>query len=180
MSRHQKLDPDKILEATEALIREDGAHAVSIRNVAEKCGVSKGGVQSNFGTVDKLIQALFEKWEGQMDALISDVREDAGPGADEMTVFLKASRQFHMSNPERNAALMILMTQSEERREYARSWLQKRMEHIDTATPEGRRQRLSFLVYETMLAMKSVQIVGISDDEWLEVFEDLDTLFGRG
>jgi len=177
VSRYQKLDPGKILEAAEALIREDGAHAVSIRNVAEKGGISKGGVQSNFGTVDKLIQALFEKWEGQMDALVDEMRKQACAEDDEISVFLKASRLFHTSNPERNAALMILMTQSEGRREYARNWLQKRMAPIDVTTAEGRKQRLSFLVYETMLAMKSLQIVGLNDDQWLDVFNDLDALF---
>lgn len=177
MGRYQKLDRDMLLDAAETLIREDGAHALSIRNIAAKCGVSKGGVQSNFGTVDKLISALFDRWDKQLDNLVAEVRSQSGGELDEMTIFLKASKLFHMSNPGRNAALMILMTQSEERRKYARNWLRSRMKHIDATTPEGRRQRLYFLVIETLLAVKSVQIVGLSDEDWTEVFYDLDAVF---
>ena len=179
MSRYQKLDPERILEAAEALIREDGAHTLSIRNVAAKCGVSKGGVQSNFGTVDKLIESLFDKWGSQMDALIDEERQSADAGASETKIFLKASRRFHFSNPERNAALMILMTQSAERRAYAQGWLRQHMQDIDASDAAGRRERLYFMIIESLLATKSMELTALDDQTWREIFDDLDTLFGE-
>lgn len=179
MSRYQPLDRDKLLKSVETLIREDGAHAVSIRNVAAKCGVSKGGIQSNFGTVDGLIDALFEKWGKEMDALTQQIRAQSAGTLSEVRIFLRASREFHFSNPERNAALMILMTQTPERRDYARQWLRDRLGMIDPMSDQARDERLYFIICEALLVVKSVQITDLSDQEWRDVFDDLDRLFDR-
>ncbi|MCR8492651.1 MULTISPECIES: helix-turn-helix domain-containing protein [Hyphomicrobiales] len=45
MSRAKTIDENTILDAAEAVIREDGAAGLTIEAVARKAGVSVGGLQ---------------------------------------------------------------------------------------------------------------------------------------
>jgi AcrR family transcriptional regulator len=52
-----------ILDATEALMREEGYAAVSCRRVAEKAGLKSQLVHYHFGTMDELFQEAFRRNE---------------------------------------------------------------------------------------------------------------------
>lgn len=48
----------RILDAAAALAEEDGAHSLSLERVAERAGVSKGGLLYHFRSKDDLINAM--------------------------------------------------------------------------------------------------------------------------
>jgi AcrR family transcriptional regulator len=50
-----------ILDATEAIMREDGYAAVSTRRISEKAGVNLGLIHYHFGSMDDLFRALFQR-----------------------------------------------------------------------------------------------------------------------
>ncbi|MGB1239744.1 MAG: TetR/AcrR family transcriptional regulator [Pseudomonadales bacterium] len=176
MARYKKLAQSDLLQAAEQVVCEEGAHALSIGSVAKAAGVSRGGVQSCFGTKEQLVEALFQSWTAQFEECLRTCRTSAPSDADPIHTFVQASRMLHTTQPERNAAMMILMTQSQERRQWARDWILGSIGGVDTSTEQGRRRRLHFLLWESLLAVKSMQIMEFSDGDWLEIFDDLDRL----
>jgi AcrR family transcriptional regulator len=56
-----------ILDATEAIMREEGYAAVTTRRISEKANVNLGLIHYHFGTMDDVFRALFQR----TDALIA-------------------------------------------------------------------------------------------------------------
>ena len=67
---------DKLLNAAGAVVRRDGAQALTLDAVAAEAGVSKGGLLYHFGTKRELIEALVDRWLTEFERDI----EAAGPG----------------------------------------------------------------------------------------------------
>ncbi|GAA4191264.1 TetR/AcrR family transcriptional regulator [Microbacterium oryzae] len=55
---------DKVLDAFEDVLREDGERAATLENVARRAGVSKGGLLYHFRTRDALDVGLLERMQG--------------------------------------------------------------------------------------------------------------------
>lgn len=57
--RHQKKQIEKILSTTETLCREEGIDAVSITDIADRCGITKNTVYNYFGSKEEILWAVF-------------------------------------------------------------------------------------------------------------------------
>ena len=66
----------KLLEAASAVIRRDGAQALTLDAVAAEAGVSKGGLLYHFASKRNLLDGLVERW---LDEFQEDI-DAAGPG----------------------------------------------------------------------------------------------------
>jgi AcrR family transcriptional regulator len=53
---------DRLLDAAGAVVRRDGAQALTLDAVAAEAGVSKGGLLYHYGTKRELIEALVARW----------------------------------------------------------------------------------------------------------------------
>ena len=53
---------DRLLDAAGAVVRRDGAQALTLDAVAAEAGVSKGGLLYHYGTKRELIEALVDRW----------------------------------------------------------------------------------------------------------------------
>ena len=69
MSRPPSIDRGQVLDAAEAIVVQRGAAELTLDAVAQAVGVSKGGIQSCYGTKDKLIAALVQRWEGHYEEI---------------------------------------------------------------------------------------------------------------
>lgn len=61
MARKKEIDKDKVLDAAEAVILETGGRHFTLDAVAERAGISKGGLVYTFATKDDLIHAALER-----------------------------------------------------------------------------------------------------------------------
>jgi AcrR family transcriptional regulator len=52
----------RLLDAAGAVVRRDGAQALTLDAVAQEAGVSKGGLLYHYGTKKELIEALVDRW----------------------------------------------------------------------------------------------------------------------
>jgi AcrR family transcriptional regulator len=66
----------RLLEAAGAVIRRDGAQALTLDAVAAEAGVSKGGLLYHFASKRELLDGLVERW---LDEFQQDI-DAAGPG----------------------------------------------------------------------------------------------------
>jgi AcrR family transcriptional regulator len=72
----------KLLDAAAALVAKEGAMAASLDAIAEKAGLTKGAVYSNFSGKDALIEALAERAGPSID--FDGVFDDSKPLADNL------------------------------------------------------------------------------------------------
>ncbi|PSU86700.1 TetR/AcrR family transcriptional regulator [Photobacterium kishitanii] len=177
MSRYKKLDRNRLLDAAECVILSKGAHTLSIGSVAAEAGVSRGGIQSNFGSREALIKALFDRWDIELADYNVRAKELAPEVTDPFELQIMASRASHNEKPQRAAAMMILMTQSEEQRKYARDWFAEQISGLDLAVASDRKQLLRYVAYEALGMLKSLQITTLSDQDWQDLLEEFDCLF---
>ena len=61
MTRKKEIDRDRILDAAEQVILESGGRNFTLDAVAERAGISKGGLVYSFATKDGLVRAALER-----------------------------------------------------------------------------------------------------------------------
>ena len=61
MTRKKEIDRDRILDAAERVILESGGRNFTLDAVAERAGISKGGLVYSFATKDGLVRAALER-----------------------------------------------------------------------------------------------------------------------
>jgi AcrR family transcriptional regulator len=61
LTRKKEIDRDRILDAAEAVILESGGQSFTLDAVAERAGISKGGLVYSFATKDDLVYAALER-----------------------------------------------------------------------------------------------------------------------
>lgn len=78
---------DRILDALERILVDDGLHAVTLERVAERAGVSKGGLLYHFPSKEALITGLARR----LAEAVEDEFEQAERSADIVDFFLRTS-----------------------------------------------------------------------------------------
>lgn len=180
MARPRSIDREKLLDAAEEIVRNQGASALTIDALARACGITKGGVQYAFGTKDDIIDAMFTRWNRDYDAKFAAV---AGPDADGMQrirAHLAATRQADEVSMTKAASLMAGLMQTPEHLASTRQWYRDRLAGLDGDTPEGRRARLAFLACEGAFLLHFLRFMPLEDAEWQAVFADIGGLLEGG
>jgi AcrR family transcriptional regulator len=66
---------ERILKAASELVREVGANNISLDAVAERAGISKGGLLYNFPTKVELLRAIVANHVERLEAQVAEARE---------------------------------------------------------------------------------------------------------
>jgi AcrR family transcriptional regulator len=61
VTRRKEIDPDRILDAAEHVILASGGRNFTLDAVAQRAGISKGGLVYSFATKDELFRAALER-----------------------------------------------------------------------------------------------------------------------
>src|SRR5580698_9324231 len=61
LTRRKEIDRDRILDAAESVILDSGGRSFTLDAVAERAGISKGGLVYSFATKDGLVHAALER-----------------------------------------------------------------------------------------------------------------------
>jgi AcrR family transcriptional regulator len=75
---------DAILDAAEAIVREQGAAHLTLDAAAERAGLSKGGILYHFQTKDSLLVALVERMTQAFQGLYEEARARMGNDPERM------------------------------------------------------------------------------------------------
>ncbi|MBH1933315.1 TetR family transcriptional regulator [Streptomyces sp. AV19] len=109
----EPLTPERILEATEDVLRRFGPAKATVVDVARALGVSHGSVYRHFGSKAALREAVTERWLDQSHALLSAVAVSEGPAAPRLrewlTALFTAKRRKAGDDPELFATYMVLV-----------------------------------------------------------------------
>lgn len=175
MGRHKSIDRDEVLDLAEKIITEKGAAALTIAAVAEAAGITKGGVQSCFGTKEALIRTMLQRWsDDEQRQFESEVSGDASI-TERVAGHARITQSSGIAN-ERAAGLLIALLQSPQYLDTIRAWYAKRMAGLDADGPEARRARLAFLAVEGAFCMRYFGLSEMSGDQWDRTFKDIASL----
>ncbi|MBA2806030.1 TetR family transcriptional regulator [Streptomyces sp. KM273126] len=112
----QTLTAERILEATEEVLRRHGPAKATVVDVARALGVSHGSVYRHFSTKAALREAVTKRWlDRTSDSLSGIVAEDRDPEArlrDWFTALFAAKRRKAGDDPELFATYMVLTEES--------------------------------------------------------------------
>jgi AcrR family transcriptional regulator len=78
--RGRKSSREKILDAAAELVSEIGAGRLTLDAVAERAGLSKGGLLYNFPTKEALLQGMIQRFIDQVSSEREELRKQAAPG----------------------------------------------------------------------------------------------------
>ncbi|MCF3106045.1 TetR family transcriptional regulator [Streptomyces roseoverticillatus] len=109
----EPLTPERILEATEDVLRRYGPAKATVVDVARALGVSHGSVYRHFGSKAALREAVTQRWLDLSHAELSAVAGAEGPAGPRLrawlTALFAAKRRKAGGDPELFATYMVLV-----------------------------------------------------------------------
>ncbi|MEU8823411.1 TetR family transcriptional regulator [Streptomyces sp. NPDC048636] len=110
------LTPDRILEATEDVLRRYGPAKATVVDVARVLGVSHGSVYRHFRTKAALREAVTERWLDQAHDQLAAITRAEAPAADRLrdwlTALFAAKRRKAGDDPELFATYLALVEEN--------------------------------------------------------------------
>lgn len=170
MARKPSINKANLLDAAEQIILARGAGALSFDTIAKAAGVSKGGVQSAFGTKEALLTALYEHLDNGYEKRFNAAR---AAGASSVNAYVDAVLTATSVVNQRIAALSLAVTQEPESRAYLRAWYAQAFGQLSADTPEGRQEILRLCALEGSLMLRFMDLLSLKDSDWAKVFADL-------
>lgn len=182
MGRRPTINRDDVLAAAERIVAERGASALTIEAVASASGISKGGVQSCFGTKEALIAAMLERWQQEDAAAMAAAlagREDS-PAARVRAHVALSLDDAATDSTERSAALVAALLPHPEQLDAVRAWYAGRFAGLFEAGEAGRAPRLALLATEGAVLLRHLGLARLSPEEWAVLRADIAALLADG
>ena len=136
MGRHKTVDREALLVAAEEIVTQRGSVALTFEAVAERAGVSKGGVQSTFPSKASLLDAMAARWiaatERQLVELSSDDESPLGLLRGYIRYTIDLDEKMHAQT----SALLVAFAHSEKFKLELREWYATFLRGFDTLPPD--------------------------------------------
>lgn len=100
----RRLDRDAVLRIAGDLLDEDGAGALTVREVAKRAGISVQGVYTLFGGKPGLCEALFDEGFAMLQSALDDADATTDP-TEALLRQVQAYRQIALARPHRYALM---------------------------------------------------------------------------
>lgn len=176
MGRRQTIDRDHVLEVAENIIAGQGASALTIDAVAKAAGISKGGVQSCFGTKEAMIAAMLRRWMEDDQRRFEDSAGAHPSPVDRIRAHITTTHLHDDASHARAAGLLAVLLQTPEHLDETRQWYRTRLADFDAADPQSRLSRLAFLATEGAFFLRFFGLMAMDRDQWDAVFADIQRL----
>ena len=164
MSRKKIISHDAILDAAEAVVAELGAHRLSLNLVAERAGISKGGLTYSFPTREALLNALTDRELVRYKAVVDAARGDGSDPRSLLLAQLHAMRVATAAVDARTFSIMAAMTQSGAQLDAYREQYSQYFRALQN--PSDPRATVLMLATEAMFMLRGSGLMQWSAEEW--------------
>lgn len=179
MARPRTIDRNRVLDAAEAVVQKNGPTGLTLDAVAREAAVTKGGIQSVFGTKEGLLHAMLERWEqGVEDAIRHHTDPDEG-GAARIRAHIRATINTSESEKARTAALLSALVHSKDQQAETRRWYASVIGNGEVGSDLARNTRLAFIAAEGLFLLKHFDLIDMPDQTWDEIGNDILTLLSK-
>jgi len=178
MGRRPSIDREQVLEIAEKIVADRGAAALTIDAVARAAGISKGGVQSCFGTKEAMISAMLDRWvhdyAEDLKTALSNV-DDAAPQA-RVAAHVAISLDEDADSSARSSALVAGLIQNPDHLGSVQSWYAERFAGLFEQRASARALRIALLATEGAVLLRHFGLAKLDDAQWGTLREDIETL----
>lgn len=164
----------RILDAAEALAREQGPGNISLDAVAARAGLSKGGLLYNFSTKAKLLEALVEMHIERAEAALLKSVEAKPAGQNAMALaYLEYSRKEMIERPEPASGVLAAIAENPEFINPVRRYQKQVMERFRERSADFEMATLAFLAIEGLWSLRLMDSECIRPHEVQRVLDRL-------
>ena len=166
-SRGRPSSRERILEAASELAHEVGAGNISLDAVAERAGISKGGLLYNFPTKLQVLRALVARHVERMEAMMLDALQGhAGKANALIHAAMDAScivePDTHRPKP---TGILAAIAEDPQLIDPIRDYHRRLIRQLREATPQPERAFVAFLVLEGLHAQNLFEIGALTQED---------------
>jgi AcrR family transcriptional regulator len=166
LTRKKEIDRDRILDAAEAVILESGGQNFTLDAVAERAGISKGGLVYSFATKDELVYAALEREVTHFQKAVGR-RLGSGPhGPVELVLaHIEEALEEDDASTQKAAFLVTALVHAPEMLEPIRRYYRALLDPLRSKSGELREVRHALLAVEGIFLLRGLGFVEVSADE---------------
>ncbi|MGI6246844.1 MAG: TetR/AcrR family transcriptional regulator [Pseudochelatococcus sp.] len=170
MARRKEIDRDRILDAAEAVILASGGRQFTLDAVAERAGISKGGLVYTFATKDALIAAALEREMARFQAAVDErIEEDEAAPDRRLLAHVDEALTEDDALTRMAAFLMTALVHAPDMFAPARRFYHALFALFDPDTEQGRDVRQAVLAVEGLFLLRGLGLVDVPVEEWKSV-----------
>lgn len=160
MGRNKVIDRERVLRSAELLVDHTGSDSLTNGNLAVKARISKGGVQSCFGTKDGMLDALLERWIADMDRRTSRGSEDR----DMVESFILSRMYPDQDCVNRVASLMAALSRGYDSLHPLREWHRETGEILKSDGEDTSSLRLAYFASQGLFLLQALGMMAVPDE----------------
>ncbi|KQM27122.1 hypothetical protein ASE57_09050 [Sphingomonas sp. Leaf11] len=161
------------MDAAEAVTMEKGPTGLTIAAVAERMGITNGGVQYSFRSKESLIAAMFERWQQEYAEYMIELGAVPEDEASRVRAHIAYGANYEDRSKRGAPTLLVSLLNSPQHMTQVRRWYRNRIDAIDLSTDEGRWLRLAFVAMEGAFLMRLFGLIDMKSDEWHSIVADI-------
>lgn len=172
MGRKKEIALDRILDAADAIIMENGGRSFTLDAVAERAGISKGGLVYSFASKDDLVAAALQR---EMERVQCAIRQRIGTDWHNRHKRLLAYLDEALTEDDRlirrAAFLMTALLQTPEKSRPAREYYRSLFDLFDDDSSTSRQIRQAVLAVEGLFLLRGLGLAEPTPQEWRSVLQ---------
>jgi AcrR family transcriptional regulator len=166
LTRKKEIDRDRILDAAEAVILESGGRSFTLDAVAERAGISKGGLVYSFATKDGLVRAALERevtrFQEAVDRRLGS--EPVGP-IELVLAHIEEALDEDDAATRKAAFLVTALVHAPDMMEPVRRYYRALLEPLLSESGEAHEVRNALLAVEGIFLLRGLGFVEVSAEE---------------
>ncbi|MXQ13061.1 TetR/AcrR family transcriptional regulator [Microvirga makkahensis] len=182
-ARGRKSSREKILDAAAELVAEIGAGRLTLEAVAERAGLSKGGLLYNFPTKDALLQAMIQRMIDQVAEAREALRAQIGPGPNlEARVVTTSLLNMYCGGKMQEIATGMMAAAAENPRllDPVRQVISATVEQIKTSSDDAESALLGWLAVQGLSNLEMHNLSPFSDEDRERIVGMINRLLTKG
>ncbi len=176
MARPKSIDREAVLDLAEAIVCKQGISALTIDAVAKAAGISKGGVQSCFGTKAALIDALFTRFGQAYEHRFREVASLDDDPIGQVRAHVEATFGSDKVSSSKAAGLLAALLQSPQDLDSTLTWYRERLRNWQLGEPGHQQALLAFLATEGAFMLRYFGLMEMDDALWQRVLQQMRAL----
>ena len=166
MTRKKEIDRDRILDAAETVILRSGGRNFTLDAVAERAGISKGGLVYSFATKDELVYAALEREIARFQEAMGR-RLGGGPiGPVELVLaHIEEALEEDDASTQMAAFLITALVHAPDMLEPVRRYYRALLDPLRSECDEVHEVRHALLAVEGIFLLRGLGFVEVSADE---------------
>jgi AcrR family transcriptional regulator len=182
-ARGRKSSREKILDAAAELVAEIGAGRLTLDAVAERAGLSKGGLLYNFPTKDALLQAMIQRMIDQSLESREALRPQLEPGPN-LEARLAATTLLEMccggKMQEIATGLMVATAENPRLLDPVRTVVSETFQRINDNSDDLDSALLGWLAVEGLSSLEMHNLSPFSDQDRARIVQAINRLLTKG